>query len=171
MNKEFTIKDLRTGNIVVTKGVGNGIVIGNRIKYSSMLFTYEALAPLKDYNEDLIDKDGFNKFDIEEVYEIIDGYNFTLPELINGLPKDKVKLIWKREREIDWNKVPKFTRVQVRDKDDREWKNRRFIKYTKDSECPYKTTTCDEFTFEHSYIGWKQIRIYDKSEIKEEWYK
>ena len=32
-----------------------------------------------------------------------------------------------REREIDWDKVPKYTKVNVRDIDSEEWKNRYFL--------------------------------------------
>lgn len=85
-------------------------------------------------------------------------------------------------REIDWDKVPKYTKVNVRDTDCEEWKNRYFLyvdesfnKYTK-----YTTSlinTKDYFTgitpenccgLTAHYI---QIRLDKSVTPKPEWYK
>ncbi len=81
-----------------------------------------------------------------------------------------LELIWEREKEIDWNKVPKWTKVQVRDFKEEKWKNIYFIDFSTNG--IFKATYFDEFTFsEGDEIDWYQCRIHPSVEIKEEWYK
>lgn len=81
------------------------------------------------------------------------------------------------EREIDWNRVPKWTKVQVRDNDKHEWVNRYFIgvNYGMFSLThPFVATMFDEFIhdgFECNNNGYRYCRIHPSIEIKEEWYK
>lgn len=173
MKKQFTKNDLQTGHIVVTKGEGNAILIGGSFKRSSYLSNGCVMSDLSEYKDDLTFEDIINlNFNIIAVYKIKNcSCDISLNTLIDCLPEDNVELIWEREKEIDWTKVPKFTRVQVRDRDDSEWSNRYFIKYGEDRHYPYKATFSGEFAYEDDYTGWEQIRIYDESDIKEEWYK
>lgn len=87
-----------------------------------------------------------------------------------------------REREIDWDKVPKYTKVNVRDIDCEEWKNRYFLyvdescsKYTK-----YVTSlsnTKDYFTGMNPEdccglnAHYTQIRLDKSVTPKADWYK
>ncbi len=81
-----------------------------------------------------------------------------------------LELIWEREMEIDWSKVPKWTKVQVRDFEGEEWKNSYFIGSSTNG--VFKATYFDEFTFsEGDEYEWYQCKIYPSVEIKEEWYK
>ena len=64
---------------------------------------------LSGYNNDMTNLDD-DKYDIIEVYNI-DG-----------------KLIWERD-EIDWSKVPKDTKVLVKNKTDKLWYPRYFVEY------------------------------------------
>ena len=64
---------------------------------------------LSSYNNDMTNLDD-DKYDIIEVYNI-DG-----------------KLIWERD-EIDWSKVPKDTKVLVKNKTDKLWYPRYFVEY------------------------------------------
>lgn len=172
--KEFTINDIQTGDIVVTKNRGNAIVIARRLKTTDNMFSEYGLGDLKDYTNNLRSLDrSIDEYDIEKVYKIINCYEYSLDKIIDELPEDKVELIWKREKEIDWEKVPRFTKVQVRDSIDEEWKNRYFIELSCNKAYPYRVSTCDEFTYVtgNSDALWKYIRIYDESDIKEEWYK
>lgn len=172
--KEFTINDIQTGDIVVTKGKGNAIVIADSLKKSNMLLNGVALARLESYGKHLTNENCNNKeYDIEKVYKIIGCYGCGLNEIIDNLPEDKVELIWERKKEIDWTKVPKFTKVQVKDSGTTKWENRYYIGYDKECMYSYKTTCCDPFTYETNTReeSWEKIRIYDESDIKEEWYK
>lgn len=148
-------------------------MIGSGFKRFEYLKSTSTISTLENYNEDLIIKgENIKEFDIMKVYRITKESEYdSLEYLMNILPEGKVELAWEREREIDWSKVPKWTRVQVRDCDNEDWKNRYFIGL-EDSDYPYLTTPRGEFTYEEGNdMGWKQIRIYDESDIKEEWYK
>lgn len=171
MENKFTKEDLQTGHIVVTRGEGNAILIGESFKRSSYLMNESVMSELIDYNYDLKARSGsIDHYTIDKVYKIVKG-TYDLKTIIDELPKDSVELIWERKKEIDWSKVPKFTRVQVRDDDEDEWLNRYFIEYMEDGVVPYFVTCYGEFSYEGCNTGWQQIRIYDESEIKEDWYK
>lgn len=82
------------------------------------------------------------------------------------------------EREIDWNKVPRGTKVQVRDDENQEWENRYFIKYipSDDKEYPFKISKWlddNYINLEMEYLCdvWKYCRIHESVQIPEEWYK
>ena len=171
MKNNFTKEDLQTGHIVVTRNKGNAILIGESFKRSSYLMNESYMSELIEYTNDLKDND-LEEFTIDKVYKIVKG-TYSLETLIDELPKDGVALIWERKKEIDWSKVPKFTRVQVRYDNEYEWKDRYFIKYVENCPQPYFVTYYGEFTYDgYGYCtGWNQIRIYDESEIREDWYK
>lgn len=175
MRKEFTKGDLQTGYIVVTKKRGNVILISDTFKKSKDLLSDNIFAALNLCNDDLKHwSKHWQELNIEKVYKIISCKSSSLGEIIDELPEDKVELIWERKKEIDWSKVPRFTRVQVRDVDSQSWKNAYFIRYDNEAEFgfSYTTTYFGDFTFtDEISTNWKQIRIYDESEIKEEWYK
>ena len=170
MNKNFTKSDLKTGHIVVTKGRGNAILIGNRFESSTQLIHGGGLIGVEDYYDDLKVK-GIEAYDIEKVYKITNGYECRLDEIIDELPIENVELVWERKKEIDWNKVPQFTRVKVRDSDGARWRNSYFIRHYEGEKFPYRTTVCDEYTYRSDSTRWRQIKIFDESDIKEEWYK
>lgn len=87
------------------------------------------------------------------------------------------KYIRYEENKIDWSKVPRGTKVQVKDFDGDFWYNRYYYGFDKDSEYPYCTTKRiddDEFTGDtakNTLTGYQKIRIYDPADIKESWYK
>lgn len=96
-------------------------------------------------------------------------YNF-LDELKE---KGFIELIWKREneekREIDWTKVPKWTKVLVRNDKDDEWKKAYFLGT---SPLGFDTTFSDKFTLNDDHIRiWQYIKLYDENDMKEEWCK
>lgn len=82
------------------------------------------------------------------------------------------------KKELDWSKVPRGTKVQVRDDENQEWENRYFIKYipSDDKEYPFKTSKW----LDDNYINlkmeylcdiWKYCRIHESVKIPDEWYK
>ena len=80
------------------------------------------------------------------------------------------------KREIDWTKVPRMTKVQVRDYKDKEWANSYFVGYSryKEGYYPYLATVYidDEFTgIKRRGVAYKFCRIHPDVEIPEEWYK
>ena len=75
------------------------------------------------------------------------------------------------KREIDWTKVPRMTKVQVRDYEDKEWINRYFCR--KD-EFNFMATTHKDDQYTGYYAGgtpWNYYRIHPSVEISDEWYK
>lgn len=85
------------------------------------------------YNEYLIHHRNVNILDIVKVY-IIDISNikemFKSIKLKDMLADEFLKLIWEREKEVDWSKVPVDTKVLV-SFDGENWKKRYFAKYEK----------------------------------------
>ena len=81
------------------------------------------------------------------------------------------------KREIDWTKVPRGTKVQVRDCEEwGRWINAYFVEQTKSTTHPFRTSICldDEFTgvtMEGNTHLWKYCRIHESVEIPDEWYK
>lgn len=67
----------------------------------------------------------------------------------------------KEVTKIDWNKVPKWTKVQVRDCSSEEWKNEYFLSYNKDTS-QYITTPCSEFSYREGFFeeAYNECRVY-----------
>lgn len=84
---------------------------------------------------------------------------------------------YEEKKEIDWSKVPRGTKVQVKDFDTDFWYNRYYYGFQKGSQYPYCTTKRidgDEFTGDtakNTLTGYQEIRIYNSADIKESWYK
>ena len=81
------------------------------------------------------------------------------------------------EREIDWSKVPRGTKVQIRDNEKGSWRNAYFLKFIKENEeYPFRASFMkdDEFTnlkMDDNEFGYKYCRIYSSTEILPEWFK
>lgn len=81
------------------------------------------------------------------------------------------------EKEIDWTKVPRGTKVQVKDKEGWEWKNSYFIKYeSSKEEYPFQVNEWQDddytgFKMEQCSDFYKYCRIHESVEIPDEWYK
>lgn len=129
----------------------------------------------------------FNDGDILKLYvekDLCGNYylvDFNNDEAGNSIFTDLSLKFCIREREIDWDKVPKYTKVNVRDTDYEEWKNRYFL-YVDENYDGYKyvtslSNTKDYFTgmnpedcrgLNAHYI---QIRLDKSVTPKAEWYK
>ena len=81
------------------------------------------------------------------------------------------------KKEIDWTKVPRGTKVQVRDKEDGLWKNKYFVKFEAiDGYYPFIASIHldNDFTnykMEIDACEWQYCRIHPIVEIPDEWYK
>lgn len=82
------------------------------------------------------------------------------------------------EKEIDWTKIPRGTKVQVRDSENQEWKNAYFSKSlnSKEVDYPFKASFIndDEFTelnLDNTSWNYKYCKIHESVEVPEEWYK
>lgn len=71
--------------------------------------------PLKSYDSNLSHIEGMEQWDISSVVINLNGTTWR---------------IWERKK-VDWSKVPKDTRVFVRDSTDKEWKKAHFALYDK----------------------------------------
>lgn len=76
------------------------------------------------------------------------------------------------KRELDWDKVPCRTKVQVRDEDSEEWRNAYFLDLRFDNKITlYVITFCDEFTYTNATRAYyKQIRLHPSVKPEENWY-
>lgn len=169
MFKEFKKSDLRNSMVVEIARGDKLLVLGDTFSGEGDTLSSE------DFWIDLIDYDD----DLNNCYEelnIVKVYNIVKSGTLKGIFKQgKLELIWEREKEIDWEKVPEGTKVQVKDHHDREWVNRYFSNFKKGEKMPFSTwlRNKDEFTGE-GYLTpapWKYCRIHPSIKIKEEWYK
>ena len=118
------------------------------------------------------------KKDVCNNYYLVD---FNNDETGNSILTDSSFKFCIREREIDWDKVPKYTKVNVRDIDSEEWKNRYFLyvdeNYDKFTKYVTSLSTKDYFTGMNpdGYWGltahYTQIRLDKSVTPKPEWYK
>lgn len=153
--------DLKSGMVIEWKE-GNKFLIVDQLAFGR-----SGTHSLNTYTEDLKDNLGNISYDIVKVY-IINNENISLNSIFD---ENYLNLIWQREREIDWSKVPTWTKVQVRASGEDEWKNAYYQEY---SDGQFKVCFNELDTFTH--IGGEeffltQCRIHPNQEIKEEWYK
>ncbi|HFD2031047.1 TPA: hypothetical protein ACF2C8_002844 [Clostridium perfringens] len=160
--------DLRSGMVVKIEGYFDGTSNGLKLVSGDFFFDMVGFELNKNFNESMV-CDRFPQVKITEVYEIIDTY--PLWAILKG--GKGLKLIWERPREIDWSKLPRWIKVQVKDYPEEPWRNAYFIRLDdSNGDYPYKITFCDTFTLvENCICGYMQCRIHPEQEIKEEWYK
>ncbi|XZN14456.1 hypothetical protein ACSW9O_15425 (plasmid) [Clostridium perfringens] len=79
------------------------------------------------------------------------------------------------QRKIDWTKVPKWTKILVRNYTNAAWKNAYFLNYKGDKEdYNLRATFCDKFTYDWTPDKDKMFKFYKihpSVTIPEEWYK
>lgn len=175
--KEFSKKDLKNGMIVKFRGGRYALLINGGFRN---IYGNEGL--LKNYENDLTFKfkNESDKYDIIEVYDF--NSNADIKDILNiihinyyeylseFIDKKYVKLIWKRERKIDWTKVSEWTMVLVRNDEDDEWEKAYFLREIKGN-YPFYAINCDEFNYDKIFCeGYKYIKPFDEKDIKEEWY-
>ena len=106
------------------------------------------------------------------LYFIQDNY-----ELVSEITYNDIVLGYFKELQIDWSKVPRGTKVQVRDNEKGNWRNAYFSKLIKENEeYSFRASAVkdDEFTnlkMDDNEWGYKYCRIYSSKEILPEWFK
>lgn len=133
-----------------------------------ILLRNDGVMYLDTYNEEL-KHNSDSDWDVVVVYQS-DVFGWGLKHTLDYASESNV--IWKRNKEIDWLKVPKWTKVKVRDYKDGKWINEYFLQVVDDSEYPFETTLCDEFTYNPMEKNrYKYIKLYDDTKSPEEWFK
>lgn len=153
--------DLESGMVIEWNDNFNelGVIIGDSIRYKN---GYDELSIL---DENL----RYKKDYISAIYKVKE----KCCSLLSIFKKENLELILKRQREIDWSKVPKWTKVQVRHNKKEEWENSYFLYESPYCHPKYKTSFGDEYTnANEKFFGfWNNCRIHPSVTIPEEWYK
>lgn len=179
MNKS----DLRNGMIVKVTGYDTKEYNGLMMYLGGSLFDINEWDRLENFY--MNDEEYNEGLKIVAVYEFISRYDDEISSLKDILKEsniNKLKLLWRDEREIDWRKVPRLTRVQVRNSKKGEWINRYFRNVTstiididQNTETTYWVAVSlpDEFTGVEAqgFGGFRYCRIHPSVDIKNEWYK
>ena len=152
----FTKNDLKPGMVVECKDGFRYMVITETVDTpggleNGILISANGWMPLSEYNNDL--SYGYSSFSIEKVYKS-DIYGLT------AMLKDANEIIWEREKEIDWSKVPVDTKIIVRDRENESWEKAYFAKYHKGIIYAWKKGGTS-FTKEQSET-WCYAKLYQK---------
>lgn len=157
--------DLKDGMIVKT-GKAIYLVCGDKFLGLNGYMGFE------NYDENLkIKGNGFEILNINFVYETA-CWGLGLKDLLSKTTA--LKLIWERKKEIDWSKVPKWTKVRC--KGEFGYYNAYHYEYIPNEIHCFGHTTRDEFTFVTDpvvdYLSKRDTyEIHPSIEIPEEWYK
>lgn len=138
--------ELKAGMIIETQE-------GRRylVKDGDLLMGMHDWMSLEDYSDDLTIN--IDDLDIVAVYE---SSARTLSDLFSDA---YLTVLWKREPKTDWNSVPEFTEVLVRDSSTETWKRAYFLKKVGDS---FKTTVYSEFMYSKNSgtCYWKHCKLF-----------
>ena len=158
--------DLKDGMIIEFRNIeeGLGVVINNLILFKD---AYYCLDNFTENLENIHLKD----LDVIKVYVL--NAHVTMDEILSG-KKELLKVIWERKKEIDWSKVPKWTKVRC--KGEFGYYNAYHYEYIPNEIHCFGHTTRDEFTFGTDpvvdYLSKRDTyEIHLSVEVKEEWYK
>lgn len=157
--------DLKDGMIVKT-GKAIYLVCGDKFLGLNGYMGFE------NYDENLkIKGNGFEILNINFVYET-ECWGLGLKDLLSKTTA--LKLIWERKKEIDWSKVPKWTKVRC--KGEFGYYNAYHYEYIPNEIHCFGHTTRDGFTFVTDpvvdYLSKRDTyEIHPSIEIPEEWYK
>lgn len=164
--------NLKDEMVVKIEGYSNEEYDGLMLVLGEFFFDINGYEKKTNFDENMINID-LKKVKITEVYEVIEP--FSLKEILNE--GKGLRLIWKRQKEIDWSKVPKWTKVQIKYCEDGRWRNRYFIRYNPYKKDHFIVSILDEFLFEESSqdfsptSSYEQCRIHPSVSIPEEWCK
>lgn len=157
--------DLKDGMVVECRDGSQGLVISNKILFRTEFDDFN------DYTDNLKSIYHERGYDVVKIYDDREKANSLFYLLEN--PKN---IIWERkDKEIDWSKVSKWTKVQVRNSEEQQWLNRYYLGLSSKDDKPYGVTHYDEFVYTNSNdcftFVYKYIRLYDENDLKEEWLK
>ena len=152
--------DLKDGMIVELNCGEMGIILNNSIRYNV------GFDRLNIFDDNL----RFEDVTIDRIYKVTNDC-CSIKEVLN---KDNLTLMWKRPREIDWSKLPKWTKVRC--KGEFGYYNAYHYEYIPNEIHCFGHTTRDEFTFVTDpvvdYLSKRDTyEIHPSIEIPEEWYK
>lgn len=166
--------ELKTGMVVQFNNQEIGFILGNKI-YDGDFYCIENLSKYNDnlkiqitpayeiveYRINKVFEINSNILDIKELFDIVNNQFHSDEDFIEYLlNNDYLNLLWERQ-EIDWEQIPRFTPVLVRNTDLGEWEHAYFLGCT--PEGYYETTYQDEFLFnnsdEPSLGSYRQIKL------------
>ncbi|HAT4259236.1 hypothetical protein LI053_14710 [Clostridium perfringens] len=170
--------DLESGMVIETKDGRFGLIIKgtNGIYRDVIIWADKGFGTLKDFTEELTPYKNDLYLEIVRVYNFL-SWGVGLGKIADEILRKNLKPIWERPKEIDWSKVPEWTKVQVRDCKNQKWRNRYFSRYNPYKETPYIVSAFDKFIFddrpkfEGTIKSYRQCRIHPSVEIPKEWYK
>ncbi|HHL2038276.1 TPA: hypothetical protein ACQ3VS_002911 [Clostridium perfringens] len=154
----------------------NGMVVEWRngtklIKVNDIFLNLDDFSNLDSFGENLkFNLHNNSGLDIVKIYKV----NSFATDLKSIFKAENLTLIWERPKEIDWSKVPKWTKVQVKFPGEIEWENYLFTDYLPNNDFKFCVAGFkdDEFTgYEATRQQVEYCRIHESVEIKEEWYK
>ncbi len=149
-------EDLKDGMIIEVEF--SDILNERFIKLGNMCVGINGYANLEDISNNLC----WEKSKIVKVFK-----NKSMLDLEDINKDNKLELIWEREREVDWSKVPQWTPVQVWDQYEGDSVDSFFITY--EPKLKFGIIIADNKDDEPR--GYKHCKIHPSVEIKEEWYK
>lgn len=154
--------DLESGMVIEWNDNFNelGVIIGDSIRYKN---GYDELSIL---DENL----RYKKDYISAIYKVKE----KRCSLLSIFKKENLELIWESPREINWSKVPKWTKVRC--KGEFGYYNAYHYEYIPNEIHCFGHTTRDEFTFGTDpvvdYLSKRDTyEIHPSVKIQEEWYK
>lgn len=160
--------------VLVTRARGNGILLAGCLKGSKDLYSSGGILEIDSLNDNLayeVKEETYKNivnYSIDKVYKISNMNNKSLSEIIDNLPEDAVELIWQREREINWSKVPKWTPVQAGDYMDNLDGKKLLVKYEPElKKYPFIVAR----NFRKEACSYRYCRIHPDVKIQEDWYK
>ena len=111
---------------------------------------------------------------INKIYRVSSDKCYHLDDIFD---KSKLDLIWERPKEINWPKIPKWTKVLVKDKDEREYQNAYFMGVdSENGETQFAVTFYDMFIFadrcgEGEFEYFDCCKLHPLEKVKAGWYK
>ena len=174
MKNKFTKQDLKPGMVVKFRNGTKGILINNRFVTEYDINNYCTELSIHQYKDNLLEENDNINWDIVEVFELNDNFDCMFIDILrNRSLNSNLTSIWSTESNIDWSKVPKFTKVLVSKYGNDIWEKAYFIGLEDNL---YVATLCDKFTFnnknkERHCNYYDYIQLFDENDMKEEWSK
>lgn len=153
----------------------NWMIVENRVgvRYIVLfdkIISEEEYDFLFNYSTDL-KNEASAELDIVRIYELKSADNIF--DITHILDVDNADLIWERKTEINWEKVPKWTKVQVKDSLGDPWRNAYLLGLEKEDAYPFTVSFCSEYTYvdECDDDCFALCRLCPDLEPEEEWIK
>ena len=146
--------DLKNGMSFECRGKAKYFIINGKVyrDKGTLVPTGVFEERMKGYSEDLLALHSNGKMDIMKIYDIDD------------------KLIWERE-EIDWSKIPKDTKVLVKNSENEEWKKRYFAGFINGEITTFSNGMTSWSTSRPNnpiLVSWKYAKLIENEKVKNE---